>query len=234
MNRIGLLAYLNLGLHELREREDVELGVAPDQVVVAGRDLVETELLPVLDLLSIVGVLHEVINEELKDAVCRLLISNRILAILELHFARLIEEHRVSKIKVDHHLGYGGLIGFQGSACARPGCTIIVPMHRGAIIVVHLARGLHPQRHGVAIVAVEVERAHSAIDQDAATADAIRVFRARVAPDLRLVRLPIDCRILAILASVLAGQAEDRLRDRMHVLINSAEVHHIFRALVHW
>ena len=83
------MTYLNLCLHELREWNDIELGVSPEEAVVARCDRINLICIPVVVTFivrlledAVISHLNVVIDEELEDAIGALLGPNRVLAIL--------------------------------------------------------------------------------------------------------------------------------------------------------
>ena len=229
---------LDLRFHELGEGDRVVLRVAPHQVVEAFGDLVHRVLLPIVHVQPGVLLLHDVVDDELEDAEGGRLVANRVLSVLELHLALLIEVDRICQVKIDQCVVDVRLIRLERGARARPGRAVLVLVLLLLATTGHvdLAAGLHAKGHHVAIVTAEAERAHSAIDQDAALAHAIRVSRALVAPIDGLVVPPVHRRILAVLARVMAGQAENGLGRGVNTLIHAAELHDfavIARILVH-
>ena len=230
----SVFTYLDFCLHELCEGDYVEFGVAPDQAMVPRRDLINVERLPPCILLAVIGHLNEVVNEELKDAISCRLRPNRVLAVLERNGALLVKIDWVAQIVVNEHVAHFRLIRLERGARAGPGRAILILVELPILALgVDLARWLHSQWHSVAIVAMEAERAHRAVNSHAARPHAIRVLRALVAPDLRLVTLIVHRGELAISARVLAGQAENGLGQWVNTLINPAELHAVVRVLRH-
>ena len=84
------MTYLNLCLHELREWNDIELGVSPEEAVVARCDLIHRICIPVVVTFivrlledAVISHLNVVIDEELEDAIGALLGPNRVFTILK-------------------------------------------------------------------------------------------------------------------------------------------------------
>lgn len=78
-----MISYLNLCLHKLSERKDVQLRVPPNQAMVAWCDLVNRIVLHFPTVLVFVLHLNKIINQELENTICGRFSANRVFSVIE-------------------------------------------------------------------------------------------------------------------------------------------------------